>query len=58
MSDGLNKSTDASTKDGMNLAKVYVIYGVTSLLASVEILLLIILGSVPKLRVIAQLPVF
>ncbi|KAJ2998940.1 hypothetical protein NUW58_g170 [Xylaria curta] len=58
VSDSLNKSTDASAKDGMNPAKVYVIFGVTSLLASVEISLLIILGSGPKLRVISKLSVF
>ena len=58
VSEGLNKSTDASAMDGMNPEKVYVIYGITSLLASVEISLLVILGSLPKLRVLTKLPVF
>ncbi|KAI0438916.1 integral membrane protein [Xylaria telfairii] len=57
MNDNLKRSVDAVVKYGMNRTKVYVLSGVTSLLASVEISLLIILSSLPKLTVVAKLPV-
>ncbi|KAI6081525.1 integral membrane protein [Hypoxylon rubiginosum] len=56
-SDTLNGSTEVS-EDGTNPDKVFVTFGVTSLLASIEVSLLIILGSLPKLRVITKLSLF
>lgn len=57
-SDTLNGSTEVNAEDGTNPEKVFVTFGVTSLLASIEVSLLIILGSLPKLRVITKLSLF
>ncbi|KAI1381212.1 integral membrane protein [Hypoxylon crocopeplum] len=58
VSDTLNGSTEVNAEDGTNPDKVFVTFGVTSLLASIEVSLLIILGSLPKLRVITKLSLF
>ncbi|RYP79127.1 hypothetical protein DL771_000105 [Monosporascus sp. 5C6A] len=58
VSDTFNVNTEISAQDAMDSDHVFVTFGVGSLLASVEVSLVIILGSLPKLKVATKLGLF